>query len=99
MESSDLDLAIELIQRLNALIQVDDVRDCLGRLLETRIPVSQVVAEHPTIQVVGDPAHVGLLGLLNGLVGVLPNGLGYISASMDGESGALMHFQLTDSGE
>lgn len=74
-------LAKELIQRLNNLIQADaEVCKLVQDLIATRVPVSKAVADHPTIQVaviqmetvsdtINEHYQVGLLGLLNGLVG------------------------------
>lgn len=96
---TDLELANELLLRLNKLIQDDDdVRRDVGKLVDAHIPCSKATADHPTIQV-GDNS-VGFLGVLNGLAGVLPDGpkkgWGYITAVM-GDDGELLEFILTGS--
>jgi hypothetical protein len=101
---NDDQLADEIIKRLNALIENDDVRKDVGRLLEVRVHCSEATLRHPTIQVgsyKGIDA-VGLLGLLNGLVGVDPelagslSGAGYITAFWEGKDN-LVRFQRTGS--
>lgn len=74
---------------LNELVLLD--REAVENLIETRVKCNQQLASHPTVQVMnaaeGAPI-VGLLGILNGLVGVQPEGSvnpgwGYIAASFD----------------
>lgn len=124
----DEELADELIGRLNRLLADDAVRADVERLVQQRIPCSQVTAEHPTIQVlhldrqetkdalqqffgpefgpivagaVGDNAYAGpafgFIGLLNGLIGTIPEGdlqgFGYIAACFT--AGRLTHFSRT----
>lgn len=100
----DDELADELIRRLNDLIAEPDVRDFVEALINRRVPVTQKVAEHPTIQV-GDrygTTSAGLLGLLNGIVGSIPDGprkgWGLIAAIFDDESEPqkLLSFARTD---
>src|SRR5277367_2353946 len=82
-----------LITLLNKLIENEDVRKDISRLIETRVPCSKATVDHPTIQAgwptndkVGSP-NVGFLGVMNGLVGVLPDGprkgWGYITAHFE----------------
>lgn len=94
-------LADTLIQRLNSLCEAPGVRKAITDLIEVRIPISNEVADHPTLQVVdgGDDALLGILGFLNGLVGVLPDGprqgWGYITAIFDDETQELLKFERT----
>lgn len=109
---SDRQLAEELVTRLNKLIEDPAVKQLIGRLIETRVEVQPSVAEHSTIQTVKVhfgtedllsiqvwEDHVGFLGLLNGIVGVIPDGdhahWGYITSRFD-DSGELLNFQLTE---
>lgn len=90
-------LANEIIDRLNRLICDKDVAELIGRMIDLRSPVGASVEQHPTIQVC-DGA-VGFLGLLNGLVGVLPEysdraGWGFISAEL-GDDGRIIRFVRT----
>jgi hypothetical protein len=55
---------------LNTLVALDP--DAMMALVESRVPCNEVLADHPTVQVhVGEGGQpmVGLLGILNGLVG------------------------------
>jgi hypothetical protein len=71
-------LADELISRLNLLLESsEDVRRDLYALMASRVPASAATANHETLQVSrGDAvdiqhATLSLLGLLNGLCGVI----------------------------
>ena len=104
MDNSDL--ANTLIERLNSLISDPDVRKDISTLIEHRIPCSAATLDHPTIQAsvparaadgtMGAPS-MGILGLLNGLVGVIPDGpkkgWGFITAEFDDD--ALEKFSRT----
>lgn len=108
--SKETELADLLIERLNMLIANDDVRKDIEALIATRIPCSQTTLDHPTIlagwptsaQDAGMPPTFGFLGLLNGIVGALPDGprvgWGYITAFYDaeGEEHRLKRFGRTD---
>lgn len=120
----DQELAREIVERLNRLIQDHRIREDIGKLIAARVPCCETTADHPTIQahaadgkvpelfqqLLGAPAAalfedkmykgpmIGFLGVLNGLVGVIPEGKmagwGYISAVYD-DAGHLDHFRLT----
>jgi len=80
------DLADLLVNLLNGLIKESDaVRKDVGKLIDARVVASQETINHSTI-VVGDNNGLGVLGLLNGLVGG-----GYIAAVYD-DDGSLLHF-------
>lgn len=91
----DIELADEIIARLNNLIQHSEVRQDVSKLIETRISCSKATRDHSTIQA-GES--FGFLGLLNGIVGVIPDGKkegwGYITASFD-DKGKLTQFGRT----
>jgi len=105
-------LADVLIERLNALIHDPEVRADIARLIENRVTCSAATLNHETIQatpfekdkhtVKGEPPDgwVGVLGLLNGIVGILPDGpkkgWGYITAVFE-DDGSLARFVRTDS--
>lgn len=106
---TDLALAQEIVDRLNALIQEPDARVALELLIGTRVLLpDSSLAVHPTIQVGRSDDSVnpspagridlGFLGMLNGIVGVIPigkrKGYGYISGQM--EDDRLIGFQLTE---
>lgn len=94
-------LAETLIGRLNYLCKDPEVRAAIQALIDVRVPVTDAVADHPSIQVVSDdgPAKLGILGLLNGLTGVRPEepkkGWGHITAVFDDNDGTLLRFELT----
>jgi hypothetical protein len=102
----DIELAKELIFRLNQIIKDPVVKNDIKSLLETRIVCSDRTAAHSTIQVISHPNAVGdsfgFLGLLNGIVGTIPfgkyTGWGFIAASYD-DAGNLEYFQLLEHGE
>jgi hypothetical protein len=101
-------LADILVGRLNDLIRTDPsgyaVKDALAWLIEARLPCLPDLLEHPTIQV--DPDRngipsVGFLGMLNGIVGAIPEGSragsGYIAAVRDDvDHLALISFEVVD---
>jgi hypothetical protein len=97
MPLNDAYLADVLIERLNGLIQNPAIREDIGKLIETRVPCSKETLDHPTIQA-GDEG-VGFLGILNGLVGTIPEGpkkgWGFIAAEFS-DDGKLERFQRTD---
>ncbi len=92
----------EVIAYLNELVSVD--KEAMERLIETRVRCNDQMAEHPTVQVVkgGDGnTMVGLLGILNGLVGTQSDesnkpGWGFIAASYDDADGKLVRFIRID---
>jgi hypothetical protein len=98
---TDSQLADELIRRLNAIIKDEDVRALVEQLVERRIEINDAVLQHPTIQASRDAGKwgVGLLGILNGLVGVHGTsknaGWGYIAATFD-DNMKLVGFKRTD---
>lgn len=99
---TDKELAEEIINRLNKLCaESEEVRHLLGRLCDTRVNVSEHLGrDHPTIQAImvndgiEDHYQVGLLGILNGLVGPHEDNKwwGYIAAITDDDTGELLKF-------
>lgn len=80
---TDKDFATELVRRLNALLATEadhpGVKELVGAMVNHRVPVSKALADgHPTIHC-GRHETAGLLGLLNGICGVKPNGWGYVA--------------------
>jgi hypothetical protein len=70
----------ELVARLNALLTSPEVSDAFQKVMEHRVEIDDVVLNHPTIQCSAQTRTVGMLGLLNGIVGVLPDEYGHIAA-------------------
>ena len=78
-------------------VRVSLDKDTAHYLVETRVCCSKEFADHPTVQV-STPANskipsVGLLGILNGFVGVDDQQWGYIAA-IYGDDGRLTGFDL-----
>ena len=83
--SDQREAAGEVVAFLNDLLALD--REAVEALVRHRVPCNQALTEHPTVQV-GPIAengqnHVGLLGLLNGLIGIDSSGWGYVAAEFD----------------
>lgn len=99
----DKELATEIIRRLNGLLADDpEVGVALGKLIKARVPIAEVLRDHPTIQVMGDvnPIEVGFLGMLNGIVGAIPSGKrrggwGYVMAIVE-EDGRVSRWEDTE---
>lgn len=90
------DLAKHIVDFLNELLVLDP--EAIHSLIEYRVPCNQQMADHSTVQVMGvdlkgkEPSFkMGLLGLLNGLVGIKDTGYGYIYAKFD-DKGKLVKF-------
>lgn len=98
---NDLDLARELVGRLNRLCEDPEVREVLGRLIESRVAAPSL-QDDSTIQASGR-GDVGFLGVLNGLVGIIPDGpkkgRGFVAAVRDTGTHELLRFELTASPE
>ncbi len=108
---SDVDLAQELVERLNRLCEDHDARIALGRLIRHAVELpDDALTPHPTIQVwaAGERSDnpnscaVGFLGMLNGIVGAIPTGKragwGYVAAVFEDNGGPLLRFELTGRG-
>lgn len=91
-------LAKAIVELLNDVCKTD--RLSMHNLIEFRQPASPTLVDHPTIQTAGDATNptFGLLGLLNGICGVVPaTGAGWIQAVYSGddkECGELLHFKV-----
>lgn len=92
--------AEEIIERLNSMVAVDP--DAMLRLIKQRVPCNEALADHPTCQVDFDedrgPAGVyvvGLLGVLNGILGKDSEGWGYLCAVLDEDQTKLTGFKVT----
>lgn len=76
-ESVTLD---EIIEYLNELIGLD--ASAMTALSSTRVPCNDAMAKHPTVQAsssVHDGCRVGLIGVINGMLGVHPDNYGAIT--------------------
>lgn len=72
--------AAELVAYLNQLLELD--RPAIAALVANRVPCNEDLGLHPTVQVGYQHGsyHVGLLGVLNGYLGVHDNGRGALAA-------------------
>jgi len=88
-------LAKDVVDYLNELMSIDPT--LMHALIETRIPCNQALVDHPMVQVGGtdEAPAAGLLGILNGFVGVREEDRrGYITAVYE-EAGKLASFMVT----
>lgn len=95
---NDREFAFELAKRLTNLIRDPDARKALRLLMEKRVDGAALV-DHQTIQVSDEDYSVSILGMLNGAIGVIPDGdkkdWGWLSATF-ATSGDLCGFGLTE---
>lgn len=102
-----LQLAHDFVRVLNSAATLD--KDAMHALAEHRVPCNSELAQHPTIQVrtkkvsnstgacsFVDSHKVGMLGILNGILGMDEFGNAYIAAWYDA-NGKLTQFKLNDS--
>ena len=91
-----LDHIQQVINYLNDLLDHDE--EAISMLVDTRIRCNESLADHPTCQVQASISNdkeileVGLLGVLNGLFGVRPDGRCWIVARY--EQSKLLGFEL-----
>jgi hypothetical protein len=91
-------LAQQIVHYLNDLLKLSP--EAISMLIEHRVPCTQELADHPTVQAVdGEKSGtyvVGLLGILNGLCGCRSTGGGFIAAviNTDVEPPQVESFQL-----
>lgn len=76
-----VDQAIEVLNRIH---KADPT--VMDALIRFRVPCNDEVRDDPTVQVgmISGQAHVGILGIINGLFGTDENGWGFIYANFDG---------------
>lgn len=90
-------LAVETVEYLNELLAIDP--DGIDSAFSVATDCDPDLGEHPTLQVwaiqSAQPEYaVGVLGIINGLIGVR-DGVGYITAVYDDDSGRLIRFDVT----
>lgn len=83
-----------VIAYLNDLLATD--RPAVAALVANRVPCNQVMANHPTAQVMSQHGgyHIGLLGVINGMFGTLNGTDGPIAVVF--ENGTLLRFARRD---
>lgn len=96
MPSCNENLAHNICNRLNYLLLDAGIRKALQDLINTRIPVDEVVADHPTINCVQNSysCTLGLLGILNGIIGRKH----LLTATFDETTKELLGFDIVDRG-
>jgi len=90
-------LAVDVIAYLNELVAADP--EAMHTLVESRVVVNEDLTNHPTAQVIPTPSghyELGLLGVVNGIVGIREDGWGYIVGCFDDDTGRLLSFDLTE---
>jgi hypothetical protein len=94
-EKEKIELAEELVEFLNNLLLID--AKAVTALAENRVDCSEELAAHPTVQV-HETSHnkcsVGMLGILNGFIGVRTDHIGYLTAYYE-DNGTIARFELT----
>jgi len=102
---TEQDLADYIIAQLNEISQTDPT--AMEWLLENRIACNEALADHPTVQVYpsenGEPIKVGMLGIINGIVGAIGEGkpmagFGFIAAVYDDDDN-FVRFRRTNDPE
>ncbi len=102
-EMLDHMLASVLCDRLNAMLDDEHVQRALYDLSQARVQVHRELGPHPTIQVDAEsgPYTVGFIGMLNGIVGALPDshpdypGWGLLTFHVDPKAKRVTHVCLT----
>jgi hypothetical protein len=88
----------EVLAFLNEALLLD--QDAVSNLVETRFPCNAAMANHPTIQVSGEPdgksPKVGFLGVLNGMFGADEGGYGPFTMDVT-DDGTVLRFYKTPS--
>lgn len=101
---TEQDLADYIIAQLNEISQTDPT--AMEWLINNRITCNEALADHPTVQVHahdGKPPMVGMLGIINGIVGAIGEGehmagFGYIAAVYDDDDN-FVRFRRTNDPE
>lgn len=97
MDGRDLHLIQRVVDLMNEALEADQT--AISNLINHRVPCNETLADHPTIQCgIRSPAAlsdttVGLLGILNGICGIKPDGYGYVYACMDGVFNVVIKFE------
>lgn len=95
----------QVVALLNSLLEID--RRAVSKLFDAQVSCNRGIALHPTVQVrqlrvnqyrPRDAWKVGVLGLINGMFGVHPNGYGPI-ARVIRNNGIIQSFVLTSGAE
>lgn len=93
-----------IVDYLNELLELDS--EMMHEFCFNRFKCNEKIAEHPTVQVTAygkqsDKYMVGLIGFLNGLIGVDVNSIGCIEAQVEKDSSyksgyKILYFQLNE---
>lgn len=91
----DLELAERSCRLLNNMLKLDPT--AVMALINQRVPVNADLADHPTIQSLHHRYgfSVGILGILNGLIGVNSAGSGVLAAVLDKDHN-IVKFEVLD---
>jgi len=82
----------EVVNKLNEMNALDP--SVIAKLIAFRVPCNQALADHPTVQVgnTGKGFEVGLLGVLNGLIGVGSDGWGFLAVELSDDGTQVIRF-------
>jgi hypothetical protein len=96
-KAPDRKLARKVVALLNEMLELDHAATV--KLIERRVGVNDAMADHPTLQVSAE-GRLGLLGVLNGLCGVIQRGKykgrGLVTAVGQYDPTAIDLFRLTE---
>jgi len=88
----------DVIAMLNEMHQLDP--KLMTDMVLHRFPCNEGIKNHKTVQVHGDASvgapKVGLLGVLNGILGIDRNHFGPVAAYFEKENGKLLGFKMTN---
>jgi len=87
----------DIVKLLNELLEMSP--KITNKIILKRFSCNKKLTKHPTIQVTSKevgkgPFKVGLLGILNGIVGIDENGWGCIVAEIDDTTGKINKFYV-----
>ncbi len=92
--------ACAVVEVLNRALKADP--GAINELFDYRVPCNEALTDDPTVQVrsghglAGQKGTVGVLGLINGLLGVDENGWGYVRAVYDNDQKQIVMFELSE---
>lgn len=89
---------MKVVEVLNRMLKADP--DATAALINHRVPCNDELRDDPTIQCGANPEGVGMLGVINGLLGVYPDCWGSVQAVVsdgtdvkDGPKGTILRFE------
>jgi hypothetical protein len=96
-EFQETDLVTLVVDSLNEYLDLD--REAITSLVEFRVPANDCLLNHPSVKVVldeGPRPMVGILGILNGIIGGLPGSQTRCVTAVFDDHDKLLRFELTE---